>query len=196
MNHVAYTIRRATHEDLPTIERITHSAYQPWVAVVGSCPGPMDEDYEALIANNGVHVATTDHMVAGVLALDVVSDALVIRNVAVAPRHQGRGLGGQFLSFAEATADSRGLGMVRLFAHERMGPTSPGTSDTDTTSRPHNRSRSDGSSTCASHSTETETIWLRQTARPRRSHAPALGPRSSSPPHRSCSSAETSSGRP
>ncbi|WP_165821317.1 GNAT family N-acetyltransferase [Nocardioides gansuensis] len=116
---MTYQIRRATARDLAAVEQVVFSAYEPWVDIVGGRPGPMDEDFAALIADGKVHVAVADE-VAGLIVLATVDDALLIENVAVAPDHQGRGLGRQLITFAEATAVRRGLRTARLFTHERM----------------------------------------------------------------------------
>lgn len=116
---MTYQIRPATACDRAAVEDVTLSAYEPWIDVIGGRPGPMDEDFAALIADGKVHVAVADQ-VAGLIVLAPMADALVIENVAVAPDHQSRGLGRQLLTFAETTAVAHGLRTARLFTHERM----------------------------------------------------------------------------
>ena len=54
------------------------------------------------------------------IALVDAGDHLVVNNVAVAPAHQGRGLGRALLAFAEDEARRRGLAEVRLHTHVAM----------------------------------------------------------------------------
>jgi len=123
---VEYRIRLGTSADQATVEEVTRAAYQPWVAVVGGRPGPMDSDFASLIADRKVQVAVTEQVaelhlsVGGVLVQALEDDALLIENVAVHPAHQRRGLGLALIRFAEDTARARGLSAVRLFTHERM----------------------------------------------------------------------------
>ena len=123
---VEYRIRLGTAADQAAVEEVTRAAYQPWVAVVGGRPGPMDSDFASLIADRKVQVAVTEQVaelhlsVGGVLVQALEDDALLIENVAVHPAHQRRGLGLALIRFAEDTARARGLSAVRLFTHEWM----------------------------------------------------------------------------
>ena len=47
-------------------------------------------------------------------------DDLLIVNVAVAPAHQGRGLGRHLLAYAESLARAAALPTVRLYTNARM----------------------------------------------------------------------------
>lgn len=60
------TIRLATAEDRPAIESLVASAYAPYVARIGRKPGPMLDDYAALIRDSRVHVLETN----GAIVLD------------------------------------------------------------------------------------------------------------------------------
>ncbi len=117
-------IRPASATDRPLIADIVDAAYGPWVAVIGGRPAPMDADYAALIDAGRVHVAelpSGGHAnVAGVLVLVREDEAMLVENVAVHPRFQGRGIGRALMSFADAEARRRRLPAVRLFTHETM----------------------------------------------------------------------------
>jgi hypothetical protein len=59
--------RPAIPADRPAIEEIVRDAYSPYIDRVGRQPGPMLDDYEALIRAGRVYVAITrlQHYVAG-----------------------------------------------------------------------------------------------------------------------------------
>jgi ribosomal protein S18 acetylase RimI-like enzyme len=119
-------IRPATAADVEAIRALVERAYSPWVPVVGLRPAPMDADYAALVEAGDVFVVAEPEIV-GVLVLERVEGddaphggALMVENVAVDPRHQGRGIGPMLLDFAESEARARGLGELRLYTHELM----------------------------------------------------------------------------
>jgi ribosomal protein S18 acetylase RimI-like enzyme len=120
-------IRPAVPDDVEAIRDLVERAYAPWVPIVGLRPGPMDEDYGALVEEGDVFVlgeADTAQgapgPVIGVLVLRPDEDALMVENVAVDPGQQGRGLGPMLLDFAEEQARARGVAEMRLYTHERM----------------------------------------------------------------------------
>jgi len=115
-------VRPAAPADAAAVRRVVRAAYLPAVALIGREPGPMGDDYDALIAAGRVHVLedADGDGVCGVLVLLPEADALLLDNVAVAPDRQGRGVGGILLDFAEAEARRLGLPAVRLYTNERM----------------------------------------------------------------------------
>jgi ribosomal protein S18 acetylase RimI-like enzyme len=116
-------IRPAITGDVESIRALVERAYAPWVPIVGLRPGPMDADYEALVAEGDVFVLAAAEAVpdvAGVLVLRPDGDALMVENVAVHPDHQGRGFGQALLEFAESQARARGVAELRLYTHELM----------------------------------------------------------------------------
>lgn len=119
---MARPIRRAVPADGNLIAELVRSAYRPWVPVVGGRPAPMDADYFGLIAAGRVYVADAESGAgpAGVIVLVPEPDVLLVENVAVRPRLQGRGVGRRLLAFAEDEAHRLGLSAVRLYTHERM----------------------------------------------------------------------------
>lgn len=106
--------------DLSTVQDIVRAAYQPYVARIGREPGPMADDYTALIACGAVHVVEQDGDVLGLIVLKPEADALLIENVAVAPAAQGGGLGRLLLHFAEEAAAAAGFTAVTLYTNEAM----------------------------------------------------------------------------
>ncbi len=113
-------LRLAVAADLPRVRAIVIAAYAPYVARIGRKPGPMDDDYAALIAAGQVHLLDTAGTIEGVLVLIPEADAMLLDNVAVAPDAQGRGLGRILISHAEQVARAAGYRALRLYTHERM----------------------------------------------------------------------------
>lgn len=114
------TIRLATAENVATIARIVHDAYNKYVTRIGQLPGPRLEDYAAQVAANLVHVCQDDTGIAGVIVLEPQPDHLLLDNVAVAPAWQGQGIGRLLLEFADAEARRRGFSELRLYTHALM----------------------------------------------------------------------------
>jgi GNAT superfamily N-acetyltransferase len=117
---IDYEIRAATEDDAPQIARIVALAYAHYVARIGKPPGPMLDDYQRRVADGAVWVIAQGHCLAGLIVLIPRPDHLLLDNVAVAPDHQGRGLGGRLLAFAESFARGRGYREIRLYTHEKM----------------------------------------------------------------------------
>ncbi|AWM89285.1 GNAT family N-acetyltransferase [Microvirga sp. 17 mud 1-3] len=113
-------IRQAGPEDRAAIEAIVEAAYAPYIPRIGRKPGPMLDDYEILIADGRVHVLVDGGIVRGLVVLIPDGDALLLDNVAVDPRAQGRGYGRMLLNFAEAEARRTGVRTLRLYTNEAM----------------------------------------------------------------------------
>ncbi len=113
-------LRRARPSDLDQIEAIVEAAYFPYIPRMGQKPGPMLDDYAALIAAERVHVAELDGAVAAVLVLLPQADAMLLDNISVSPQAQGKGLGRALMDFAEAKARAAGLSRIRLYTNLLM----------------------------------------------------------------------------
>ncbi len=111
-------IRPADAADLPAVERIVRAAYAMYIARIGKPPGPMLDDYAALVRAHCVWVAGTP--VAGLVVLLAEPDHLLLDNVAVDPAAQGQGLGRALITFAADEARRRGYREMRLYTHQTM----------------------------------------------------------------------------
>lgn len=117
MNHDP---RIAAAADRPSVEAIVRAAYAGYIPRIGRQPGPMLDDYGALISGGLVHVIESDGVVQGILVLIPGADAMLLDNVAVAPAAQGLGLGRTLLAFAEQAARGAGYRSIRLYTNEAM----------------------------------------------------------------------------
>ena len=90
-------------------------------AISNSCqkPGPMLEDYGALIDAGRVHVVDKDGAMSGTLVLISEEMTMLLDNVAVAPAVQGLGLGKMLILFAEKARKS-GFERIALYTNEKM----------------------------------------------------------------------------
>ncbi len=113
-------IRSADLRDPPAVEEIVRAAYAPFVPRIGREPGPMLDDYTALIGQRHVHVLCEGDLIRGVLVLVPEDHAMLLDNVAVRPEEQGRGFGRALIAFAEKAARERGLRTIRLYTNEAM----------------------------------------------------------------------------
>ena len=97
-----------------------NAAYGHYVARNGKTPGPMLDDYAALIADQRVHVLEEDGQLVGLIVLIPEPDAMLLDNVAVSPEAQGRGFGVKLIGFAEQSARDARLLAIRLYTQEIM----------------------------------------------------------------------------
>ena len=123
------TLRRAAAEDADFMRGLARTAYAHYVQRVGREPGPMLEDYDALVDQAECWIAsipaapsdgTATRRDVGYLVLRYQPDHLLLDNVAVQPDVQRRGLGSRLLDFADERARAAGLDEVRLYTHLSM----------------------------------------------------------------------------
>ena len=115
-----YSLRSATQSDARPVAQLVDDAYGHYVERIGMPPGPMTEDYGAVIRERHVTVAESDGAIVAVLVLDVTEEGFVIDNVAVHPSRRGTGLGRALLELAEAEARRAGFQSIYLYTHEKL----------------------------------------------------------------------------
>lgn len=113
-------IRQAAVADVAAIEAIVTAAFTPYIARIGRPPGPMLEDYAALVRDGAVWLHRSAARIDGVLVLLREPTHLLVDVVAVDPSMRGRGVGRALLEFAEQHAATLGLGELQLFTHQLM----------------------------------------------------------------------------
>ena len=114
-------IRIATPADEARIREIVAAAYAPYVGRIGKPPGPMVDDYAAIIAAGEAWVLDEAGQALGVIVLKEVAPAtLLLDNVAIAPSAQGQGHGRTMVAFAETEARHRGCASILLYTNVKM----------------------------------------------------------------------------
>jgi ribosomal protein S18 acetylase RimI-like enzyme len=114
-------IRLAEPADRAAIETIVRAAYAVYIPRIGKPPGPMLDDYAALIAAGRVSVIEeAGEEIAALIVLIPKPDHLLLDNIAVRPDRQGRGFGRALIEHAEHETDRLGLYEIRLYTHAKM----------------------------------------------------------------------------
>ena len=113
-------LRLAVPADVSEVGALVDRAYTGYIVRIGRKPGPMLDDYAALIAGGLVRVLCRDGRICGVLVLIEKDDHLLLDNAAVAPEAQGLGIGRRLVEAAEEVARNLGYATVRLYTHETM----------------------------------------------------------------------------
>lgn len=114
-------LRRATADDAAAIAALTREAYAKWVGAIGREPLPMQVDYALALTRHRFDVLESDDGLAGLIETTPDGDHLLIVNLAVSPRCQGRGCGGRLLGLAQALATQAGLCGLRLYTNRLFG---------------------------------------------------------------------------
>ncbi len=113
-------IIRATPADAPAVRRLVRDAYAKWVPIFGREPAPMLADYDVAVREHEVDLVYVSDQLAALIEMIVKPDHLFIENIAVAPGHQGRGLGRRLMAHAEDRARELGLPNVQLLTGALM----------------------------------------------------------------------------
>jgi GNAT superfamily N-acetyltransferase len=113
-------IRLAQAADVAAVVAIVNDAYSVYLARNGKIPGPMRDDYAALIADTRVHVLEEGGEIIGLVVLIPQAQSMLLDNVAVSPRAQGRGFGVKLIGFAEQCARAAGFKAIRLYTQDIM----------------------------------------------------------------------------
>ena len=113
-------LRRAAPADAQVVRSLVRDAYAKWVPVMGREPMPMLADYDVAVREHEVDLVFRDGALAGLIELILHPDHLFIENLAIAPPHQGRGLGRHLLAHAETRARQLALPDLRLLTAQEM----------------------------------------------------------------------------
>ncbi len=114
-------IRKALSSDVEQVRICARRAYEKYVARIGREPAPMVADYETQIRDGLVWVSEArDGTVQGFAVFYPRDNHVHLRNLAVAPEHQGNGVGKRLITFCEDTARAMGLDAVELYTNLKM----------------------------------------------------------------------------
>jgi acetyl esterase len=114
------TLRRGVEADVPAIRDLTRAAYAKWVPLIGREPKPMTADYEEAVRKHRFDLLYVEGTLAALIETIPQTDHLLIENLAVSPRLQGRGLGRKLMAHAEKVAASLELREIRLYTNKRF----------------------------------------------------------------------------
>ncbi|MDB5371555.1 MAG: family acetyltransferase [Belnapia sp.] len=110
-------VRQAGPADAPAVLRLVRDAYARWVPLIGREPLPMRVDYAQAAIAHDIALLERDGELLALIETFAAPGHLFIENVAVAPTHQGQGLGRRMMALAEAEARAAGLGELRLLTN-------------------------------------------------------------------------------
>jgi ribosomal protein S18 acetylase RimI-like enzyme len=117
MQHRRY-IRQATAEDAEGLKNCMASAYAGYQDRMGGARlPPMDVDYSSEIENYPAWVVESEGGILGGLIMVFDNNQASIANIAVNPKFQGRGIGGELMRFAETKAREKNFSELRLTTH-------------------------------------------------------------------------------
>lgn len=114
------TIRKADSSDAKAMAICVAAAYRHFIDRIGKPPGPMLDDYAAVVRNHQAFVAEYGGETVGVMVLIQTPDNLLLDNIAVHPGFQGKGLGKRLMALAETEARRKGFTHLELYTHELM----------------------------------------------------------------------------
>ncbi|MCJ2060958.1 GNAT family N-acetyltransferase [Methylobacterium sp. J-048] len=112
-------IRRAEPADAAAIRALVDAAYAKWIPLIGRLPTPMRADYAQAVLAHRFDLLHSGEDLAALLETTQESDHLLVVNVAVHPKYQGRGYGTGLLAQAESIAAEAGLSRLRLYTNKK-----------------------------------------------------------------------------
>jgi len=112
--------RLATSEDGDELAALAVLAYGGYLDQLDEPPAPMLLDYAVVAAAGRTHVAVWDGVIVAMVTVEEDGADLVLRNLAVLPSFQGRGIGRRMVEFAERLARERGHRCIRLWTRVEM----------------------------------------------------------------------------
>lgn len=111
-------IRKATPADSDGLKICMESAYATYQNRMGGVRlPPMDVDYSTEIKNYPTWVVESEGNILGGLIMVLGKDQASIANIAVNPKHQGKGIGSELMAFAESIAKENNYSELRLATH-------------------------------------------------------------------------------
>ena len=113
-----HKIRQANTKDSVGLKNCMESAYATYQQRMnGLRLPPMDVDYLLEIKNYPTWVVEQEGEIAGGLIMMFENDLASIANIAVGPKFQGQGIGGELMKFAESTAREKQFPALQLATH-------------------------------------------------------------------------------
>lgn len=113
-------LRVATPDDGPKLAEIAREAYGKYLDLVDEPPAPLLLDYEEIAALGRTHVAEAPGELLGMVTIETDGSYVILRNLAVRPACQGKGIGRTMVDLVEGMARARRLRGVRLWTRAEM----------------------------------------------------------------------------
>lgn len=120
VNNIQILLRRARPEDGRELAEIARQAYGKYVDMLVEPPAPLLLDYERVAASGRTYVAEEAGVLLGMVTVEPDGDALILRNLAVRPARQVRGIGRKLAMLVEDLAREGGMSAVRLWTRAEM----------------------------------------------------------------------------
>jgi ribosomal protein S18 acetylase RimI-like enzyme len=117
---IELSLRPAKAADVVRLSELVRAAYRHYVERLGGPPRPMTDDYAEVVRTHRVIVAERAGEIVGLVVFGEDDEGFFVDNVAVAPSHQGSGVGRTLLERAEVAARDAGFESIYLYTHERM----------------------------------------------------------------------------
>lgn len=114
-------VRLARSSDRKEIECCAFASYKKYVERIGKKPAPMIADFSSQIDEKNVYILTSsDALLQGFIVFYQRNNHMFIENVAVSPKHQGKGIGKLLMNFCEDEAKRLNLQAIELYTNEKM----------------------------------------------------------------------------
>lgn len=123
MNDHRILLRQARSDEGPQLAAIAAEAYGKYAGQLAEPPAPLLLDYDEVARAGRTYVAEDAAGLLGMVTVEPGDPHLVLRNLAVRPSDQGRGIGRRLVALVEdlaRTAQQRG---VRLWTRTEMSET-------------------------------------------------------------------------
>jgi N-acetylglutamate synthase-like GNAT family acetyltransferase len=115
---ITWHIRKATPEDSMGLTNCMKSAYAPYQnRMDGERLPPMDVDYSSEIKSYPAWVVDSEGDILAGLIMVFENNHASIANIAVDPKSQGKGIGGELMKFAESKAKEHDCSELHLATH-------------------------------------------------------------------------------
>jgi GNAT superfamily N-acetyltransferase len=112
--------RVAERADSRVLAAIAREAYAKYAGLFDEPPAPILFDYEEVASSGRTYVAVEGGEVQGMVTIEESGGYLILRNLAVRPSLQRRGIGRKLVLLVEELARTRNLGGVRLWTRAEM----------------------------------------------------------------------------
>jgi ribosomal protein S18 acetylase RimI-like enzyme len=119
-NDVQVVLRLARAGDSRQLAIIAQEAYGKYRGLVDEPPAPILLDYDDVVSSGRTHVAVEASRILGMVTIEPDDHHLILRNLAVRPSSQGRGIAKRLVSLVEDMARASGLKGVRLWTRAEM----------------------------------------------------------------------------